>query len=864
MIKLANLTKADFMSSAKKIAIESGFSVDDLAILKTPGYFTGLAGETFETVLHYASLGRREGFESTAQLQDSLLKIGSGIQLTAGLAVPSEAQFIIFFNQNDLLKASNIDSEGRYVYTLNKDNAEVVLAGTYVFSLDYDIEIRVFDNPNRYFKSTEPYVYRAKYVVGDYVNQLDVKNANYNMPVNISRYDSDSADNALIGIIVNMKQYRRVYKTLRYISNNEAEIKVFEYENRLAGFNVRYKETDSAESRALKKTQYFNSASIADENIFFKISENKTIELINKRVGNFIPAINSVLTVEVYETLGSDGNVIYTGNDIVFTSSDSTVRSNVMLISNPVNGTNEPSLDELRNAVELAKYTRGSVINENDLKKYYDMSTGRYKVYKTRHDMYSREYNVYMALKNTEDNVFIETNTLPVRIATAYMLGYEDNYFKLSTNTIYTYNSELAYAYQESTDDVASFEYVVPFNMVYNKSKNYVEVYERYVNREYLVKNKYTNTNLDEHFIVNRVSMSKAVFGEHTMSFKLITSLGTKDNPILHTANANGGITDNGIIKVRALIKNSGITVGYIDCVMSEYDSTDDLYKYIIPEGFVEDLVYNNNCRLHCKDFETKEDQIVELPIAGNEVYVYIYYKSATPTYHDDFFTDIVGYELATTYYATEIDFFKNISHLNNLQCNYISKTGIDVVVDILNTPLVSKRMMESTPDYVYNLLNYELSRLENIYGKTEENYDLNINFANTHGFSKKYKIGVGGVKNLDSIGLAFEFIVKLPTSSTITEVDCIDVVKEYVATVNFNNGDLFHVSNIINKLHSAFPEIKGVEFKGINGLATSYQSIELQVTDTTTVPEYLNVEHIYSDYLETYIPNIKITLQSV
>jgi hypothetical protein len=99
-----------------------------------------------------------------------------------------------------------------------------------------------------------------------------------------------------------------------------------------------------------------------------------------------------------------------------------------------------------------------------------------------------------------------------------------------------------------------------------------------------------------------------------------------------------------------------------------------------------------------------------------------------------------------------------------------------------------------------------------------------------------------------------------------LSESACMEVIKKYVSTVNFNNGDLLHVSKIIDALHQAFSEIQFVEFKGINDLPTSYQCIVLTATDsdtTVSVPEVLNVEHVYSDYLKTYVPNIKVTIMN-
>lgn len=872
---MVSLTKADFIKSTNRIAIEAGFTVDDLNILKTPGYYTALTGEIFDSVLQYASIVRREAYESTAQLEDSLLKIGAGIQLQASMASPASARFIVFFNQKDLLKMCEIDENGKYNFTIRKDTTYITIDDL-IFSLDYDIKIEIFDNPNAYFKNVEPYVYRANYI-SDYHNPLDVGDKNYNMPLNIAKYESELIDNALVGLIVDMKQYKRVYKTLRYITDNEAEIKVFEYNDKICGFNVKYKETDSGTERAINKSQYFNGANVSEEVIFFKMGSNNTIELINKRIGNFIPVVNSIITVEMYETKGEKGNINYTGeNGITYTSDESSIRSSVRILEQSTGGKDPKTLEDIRSEIELAKYTRGSVINEKDLKKHYDMSTGRYKVYKTRHDMYAREYNVYMALKDTEKNVFIETNTLPVRINTAAMTPYDGvdgdgldipgNYFMIGESGILAYDAKLAYGYPLTTDDVVQYEYTTPFNLVYNKEKNYVEVYERYVDRVYNMKNKFTNSNLDAHFIVNKISMNKPIFGQHSLTFNLITSLGSADNPILHTNTDKSGIIDNGIIKVRLLMKNSGITEGFVDCNMIAYDKVNDLYKYHIPEGFLENLTYNNNTKLHCKDFVTKEDTVIEIPIGNNEFYLYVYYKAKSETYVDDFFTDMVGYQLATVYGATEIDFFKNISHLNNLQCNYISRTGSDLVVDVLNVPLVSRRMMENTPDYVFSLLNYELDKIENVYMKTEENYDLNINFANTYGFSKKYMLGIGGIRDLWSIALKFQFVIKVPSSSLLSESDCMEVIKKYVSTVDFNNGSLLHVSKIIDALHQAFPEIQFVEFKGINDLPTSYQCIVLTATDvdnTVSVPEILNVEHVYSEYLRTYVPNIEVTIMN-
>ena len=855
------IDKEAFKALAISKGAELGLTSADFSLMKTPAYMTNMLMELLDHTAVLAQNIQRESHVSTAETMDALIKLGKDSGYTTdNFATPASANILLSLNLEDILGASTEVAGGKYVYLINKDTMYIDINGK-PFSFDYDIEIDIIKNVG-VLANVDEYTYRARFVAGDYVNPLDINTENKDKPISTSSFRSTKDGNEMIGLYIPVKQYIRSSEEIRYTTTGESDVKSFKYSNMLAEFSLFYRDKDyDISERQIAKSKYFDKTDVTLETMFYKVKAADTINILNKKNGNFIPLLNSLIRVEKFETLGSQGEFIYNGTDISFISHDISIRHSVAIINQPVNGLDPMSKEELRLDIKKNNSERKSINNTEDLKRHFDMNAGIYKIMKTRHDFFDLIYSIVVCLKNTDTNMVYHTNTLDIDVNLNAIKPIDGRFYRIDKNDIYHYEvGRPAYPYALTDEDVEVYIYSSPFQLVYDKQTNYVDLYERYVDRVYSLKPTLINSNIKLTYLINRMTFTKDVNFPYIVSFNLMTTLPLDQKIPLHIVSEMPTIVDAGVLKVRMVIKSRGVMLGYIEPTLFSYNIDEDYYTYAITE-FLEDDIHGDKIIAYMKNMKGADIRVPDMPIDNVTFDIYCFTKRDDGLKQDDtLFIDMSDYILSNIISSDVCDFYRNISYVNKIKAIQVSSSKVKLKA----VPLIGKDMFDPTPNEIYEKLNFELDKIKEIYELTEQNYSLNIAFTNSYGFAQKYMVGINMDVQLTALSIALNFTIKIKKTSELTELDFMTLIQAEVNKIDFNNGAFFHASLIIDTIMRTYPDdVMLVEFGGIEDLPASYQYIGL-LNDSTTklmTPEILNINHLYSPSLQTYIPDINIRL---
>ena len=350
------------------------FNVDDISMLKIGlfGYVNDTFANAFEDSLHMQTIMSKEIFPNKAVLPDSIYAYSALADYTDFYAEGAVAPMVLVLKKDDVIKEATDNVSTGYKELKISRYSTIYINSEIPFIFDYDIKI--ICRPTK----AGDYIISAQYIM-DEINPIsDVKT-----PFLKSVVLTEGSEQ-FIYINVNTRQLEHtVYSNIVY-SNDITEILSFEveYEGKLAGFNVYYYPNSiSNERRLLKK--YFTNSSLPDSTVDFCMynftSSNKIAISFSAHPSYFRPEFNSKLDVEVFTTLGEEGNFRYEGvdNSLNLRSIDENqdlghIESYALIMGDSKYGKNEPSLFELKQRVIREFSTRKNIITESDLQRYFE------------------------------------------------------------------------------------------------------------------------------------------------------------------------------------------------------------------------------------------------------------------------------------------------------------------------------------------------------------------------------------------------------------------------------------------------------------------------------------------------------------
>ena len=522
------------------------FDMDEIDITNVGlfGYITEALANNIEDSFFATTMLFKEIFPVTAEDPESIYLMASIFQMDNHFSTPSTLGFNMLIAEEDVIKHATF-SNG--FWTLNIDRDMVITVDGIPFMLDYDIAIMSSESESQVIGNEvrKTYTHTARYIMDDgFNNSISTLTSPY-IPTRVHHHTEN--DKRYVLMTVNLHQVSKTEIGDTVLTNDRINIvtKEYSFSGKLANFEIYYRESDSDEWRQMTKF-LANSARVSnDECCYYKfVDEDKLAISFNTDERYFIPAFNSQLKIELYTTLGADGNFTdYKGEELSVSAVSTKYESNKGLIfignvrGGAMGGYDAKSVEELKLDVVKAFSTVMSFTTANDLTLYFNsMRLNRNNellFLKQRDDALKRLFSAFVLFKDSSGFV-VPTNTVDILYKS---INYDASYIQSHR---YVLNAGKLYKFKPNSrsivipcddltlkDDLDPYEendyiYVNPFLTVLSLNPAMVGYYINTINDNVDVVFGSVNNASFNQYIVNTISIKRnAISGEKTYSLEV-------------------------------------------------------------------------------------------------------------------------------------------------------------------------------------------------------------------------------------------------------------------------------------------------------------------------------------------------------
>ena len=440
------------------------------------GYTNEVMSTISEDVYNAVTNVRREFYPNTAGYLSSLYRMAALQQIDAPMATPGTCNAILLIKEDDILPTIKSNKNMDNSFYINNDI--LFMADDIPFMLDHPIIItgrpnnQVIATPsqseNGFTRSNtvqERYAYTTRYDLDSGKNSLDTSNTLYLKNRIMQQYGE-----RVLLIEVKLRQVRR--RSEEFTINKNAQLSVvtqdITYDGMIANFEVFYRESDGSPEIQLTK-QILGAETPTEPFCQYMLLDGYTLRLHFPNNIYFTPKFNSTVRVDIYTTLGKEGNFDSFAGDLTCNNENTAFPKNTSIvisgqISGPcAGGTSIPDFEDFRREVVYSYTTNQTICSDNDLQAYFDKNSldtnNKVLFFKKRDDVFQRLYGAFMLLKNSNGYV-IPTNTLDMRLMRGYIdtegnLTKEsdfDAYYETSKRLILKPGAMFRYADANSSD----------------------------------------------------------------------------------------------------------------------------------------------------------------------------------------------------------------------------------------------------------------------------------------------------------------------------------------------------------------------------------------------------------------------------
>lgn len=857
---------------------------DNTMMLGIYGYLNEVNANTLQNAILVASEYGNEAIPIRSKFERTILTNAITYDIQDINAKPATMKVMIGFVKSTL--DEYLDNNKYFVLDRYSD----IAIEDYTFHLDYDIIIR------RHKLVNGNIIYAANYDISFNNTLSDIVNPYLASPI-ISNIQGDD----YIFIICDIRQTSLEIITNKVITNNILQSKTFdvEFENQLARFNIFVEENGVKtelvpvyEGLPYDKDEYY---------CYYTYINSNTIRVKFDRQ-SYQPALNCEITVEVYTTLGSNGNFTY--DDLLMLPLVSerfdykNIKAIIKSITSSVDGADKKTTKELQRIIPKRMLSRGGIINTKDLQNYFDMIdvNNRLVVYKKRDNQIERLYYAYLLAKDETGDV-VPTNTIDINLNTEnFDTIYNNRYILKPGREIYYDKNMVGYYDKNMIPNIENlqecdsgcgcivgerhpiFTYGSPFITIVNKDPLSISYYLDLINRDYVFNYEYINQKSILQFISTGITLYKNYLYSDDYVFRMNLTLNNKntdDGLIEFVKDEDGKDTDeiDKINMIPVLAITSSNQKYYIKGEIITYN--DDTSSFTC-----EFRVATNNCIID----ENNQIQLTNLYRNGENspaiffidqkiniaVYTYVDKKVSDVASDSGYTEDISVPSIQETHVMTnkyivkeDVYLFYNYSSTINSVCKVEGRNTNAVLGESYNftmksIPLIRYDYISDSNrlDEFIQYLQYRKSYIDTAQDTMEDSFNVDLKFFNTYGPSKLFTIGRKG-EELDRVNLSLEFVIKLSViSNTEVLLEIQDSIKEYIEDIN--NLQSIHMSNLCSYIKQTYDsDIDFIEFEGINTFNANYQYIERNEPDVLEdVPEFVNIN------LNTDMePDIKFTI---
>lgn len=858
------------------------------------GYITELLGNSVEDSFFATTMQFKEIFPVTAEDPDSLYLMAALFQMDNHFATPAKVGFNILLAEDDVISHATY-ADGFYTLELDRD-MKINIEGI-DFLLDYDIRITSK-------KSDNGYTHMAYYIFNFNNSISDVSS-----PYIATRVHSHTENNKrYVLLTVYLHQVTKTVTEDAILNNDSLNIvsKEYSFNGQLANFEIYYRENSNENWTQMTKF-LANSTSISREpSCYYKFIDDGKISItFNSDERYFIPKFNSELKVEMYTTLGEDGNFEkYSGTELSISGVSDRYPSNkgLIFIGN-VNGAskggyNAKSLEELRTEVIKAFSTVKSFTTASDLTLYFNtlrtINNNEILIIKQRDDALKRLFSSYVLLKDENKNI-IPTNTVNIHfdesdIDSRYP---QSNRYVINAGKLYSFNNgSLNFTSQRKdltiNSDLDPYEgkeyiYINPFLTVIGKNPTLVGYYINTINDNLTLDFKEVNTSSFNQFIVNTILLERNGLGgenKYTITLKLFPSsklpkpafeVVQEDTPIDEGVrtfiNPTDGLKyiDNDVIRA-AIVFDKDAPKSYIDLRLSGFDS--DCYfmtAVITTNDYIslnEEIQFIDGFKKISNGLPQDDSEPVMISCydASAQVYTFLKYEDSTTAGVHPFINveDLKDATMTNIYNAdSNISFVIPVPEIIST-LKYVDEGDGNYSFDLYSVPMVKANIMKTIEDFNNFLSNFRsmYSYIQSAMENLVNNFQIDLKFFNTYGPSRHFYYYQNDDRTglMDKINISIHFGVKF----TITEgiENAVAEVKEYIKSyiesdkVSLIESPALYISNLIRDLQNNFQNISYVTFKGVNDYSENIQRFESEVNEINVLEGSFATADVIPEYL--------------
>nr|DAW71378.1 MAG TPA: hypothetical protein [Caudoviricetes sp.] len=844
------VANTDYMQYLLTLYRMFGMESSDVSAIRILGINAFALTNTNDMILYKSNQAIKEANVLTATKLNSIYKHAREVGIDPVYSTPAVMKMCLVIPESSFLKYAKGSGDVRY-YTLSKYN--YVTVGNFIYSLDFDIEIRL-----------ETGVNNDKYLTAKYLMEGQINTISDLINPGILAVRVREEDGWYYNLYVDLKQYVREIKEKEFTHRDYGFYRVQSSVNtdEIAGMDVVYK-TERLDAtnpyKLLKKKMYFENSRGGEDSIFMHHDSVNSFTLIHKsQDGGFRPLVGDKLFVTLYVTKGSRGNFQYAtnqGSSIRFIQrEEKSLGINVILMNDNISTGGESftkSIEVLRKEVIAKKSTRDSIVIENDLSVELNKSThlNEYSVIKYRNDIL-KLFNIYTILKfqNYSSTFMVPTNTL--NLPWNYKRDGEEinpgsQIYMLKPTCVATkdkYEGEIKEETALATLSPEYLKYRNPFIVSFDQARNIVRLYDPYIHEEFRTQYSLLNSKVPYSYLCNWVRIDKDDYNSELKVTLQVRDTLTRTRPkekFFRVDPAHPDVPiDLSFMKVYFVLYNQKGQELYRErCKMDSYidrvDSDDKYYEYSLT--LIKDKTIT----------KIQNDQIlIDKPSTETQVWVDVEnLKGAIeiemPTKKDPI-SDLLESEPGiVNKFSFDCWLTKNRSKDHKIQHNVIDGSTIKM----FHYPLVEYDFYKDHKTIFRDAIKSTYA-IEKKLAKFQGEFSYSIKFANTYGYSKNYTIGLTNTE-LNNVMLNMNFIIEKKLGATVTEDQLNNTVWEFLDNIKFMKYDEFHISNLQKYIKDSYPnDIQFIQFKGINGQTEDKQLISMNISSitNTTVIEKLSL----------------------
>lgn len=837
------------------------------------GYISEAMAKSIEDTI---VLEQRRSADYCPELSDSAVHVRQTAKIRGvdiSYAVPGRAFALIGILKDDIInKGTKLANEIRFTI----DRRSTILHDGVHFSLEDDIIIRAV-------RRSKGYVYAASY---------SGEHSSYDSYIQMFEQTNDLGQE-MITMIVQIHQfnYNIQEKCVTDIVEFLYDGISYDYDNKLAGFEVYYKQSANDVYKRLDLIHYLSTE--ATKAIYYNDDDDNILVILDNPALNI--GINAMIRVEIKETLGKDGMVTIGDANTTFSiyrdSSYTYSGVNVMItmLSDTYDASDGDSLAETKAKLVDAKTRRNNITTEHDIISYINDIDANVQIVKKRNDIEDRRYYMYTLLRHNGEIVPATTKRLFLNgIVSPTQHGDFDRYDQtVGRKVLRAYNKfklvrptdpdEEEYAIKVSKtepEQEGEFYYTCPF-MILIDDKEMASYYFTSVNENVLLSMRSVNNLFPFQIVCREVTIARNSHDEKDYDKYTFIVKGTMNTSNdLEFVGEDGSVLDDEAIVCYIVIRKEGSPVAYLPMKIHSYDQATREFTFA-GEITTTDYVTEKNLLeitrgLWKNGTNTNYNSVIDFKDAFFDVSFMCKYDDAAGDYTK---TDSIyqvlpkersdGYVLMCSYYNTPqhpYNLLLEFNKFSNSPVKTLYRTKTTVNYSIGEVPFIK---------YDYGIQHivsmYDtFKNMSETYGsllKLTTDFEVSLKFTSTYGRSKYITVTGGRVAGEETVVNLADLNPTLYFKVYGVGVDLDQIyqfIYEYLRDTYITGSTVF-MSNICTLIEQKFPAVRSIKYMGVNDHDASYQEFVYTVPTfdsvdivTRFVPEQLNVTNIELELDET------------